>query len=262
VRGGGGNFGIVTAFEFGLHPMRSQVTGGRLVFPATSAGSVINAYGELSSRAPEELYLDLIFAQLCAIDFCWSGEPDEADKVAAPLRKLGTPMEGELKAIGYLAIQRERDRPDQPARADEKRAQVFRTGFVHGFDGRLARALAEGYEDHPQRRTSLYIQHAGGAIGRVAPDATAFPHRSVTHVLNLTVSWPLSGDDTQHRRYAERYWSTLSRFTDGYYANLVDLEPRVVEENYRGNLARLRQVKKRYDPTNLFRLNANIRPSV
>ena len=75
------------------------------------------------------------------------------------------------------------------------------------------------------------------------------------------MSWPQSDDDAVHRRALDEYWAKVEPFTDGYYANLVDREPAVVENNYRGNLARLRRIKGKYDPTNLFRLNANIRPT-
>jgi len=261
VRGGGGNFGVVTAFEFRLHPRQKQVVGGRLVFPMSRAREVFDAYLAFSLRAPEDLYADFILGQRCAIDICWSGDASAVRKILAPLGSLGTPLEDSIKAIDYLAIQRERDRSDPLNRNEERRGVQFRTAFIHGFDARLAHALVAGDEEHPQRRTSIYIQHAGGAIARVAPDATAFPHRSATHVLNVTVSWPLPGDDAVHARYLENYWTAFKPLTDGYYANLVDEDPPVVEGNYRGNLARLQRAKNKYDPTNLFRLNANIRPA-
>ena len=261
VRGGGGNFGIVTSFEFQLYPLQRRVVGGRLSFPRSRAREVLEAYADFSMQAPEELYADFIMGERCIIDICWSGEAGKAESTLAPLRKLGTPLDDSIKSIDYVVMQRERDRSDPLTRSDERRGVGFKTGIVKGFGAGLARALAVGYEEHPQRRTSIYIQHAGGAIGRFAPDATAFPHRGATHVMSLTVSWPLSGEDATHARYLEDYWASLSQFTDGYYANLVDQDPGIVDANYRHNLPRLKQVKRRYDPTNLFRLNANIRPA-
>ena len=98
--------------------------------------------------------------------------------------------------------------------------------------------------------------------GRIAADATAFPYRRATHNMFSAVSWPLTGDPTGHVAYLKRYWATLEPSTDGYYTNEVgDEAQRYVDENYQGNLARLRAVKRKYDPANLFRLNANVKPA-
>ncbi len=107
----------------------------------------------------------------------------------------------------------------------------------------------------------LFFQHSGGAIGRIAPEATAFPHRRASHNLFTAVSWPLAGDPKPHVAHVKEYWETLERFTDGYYTNEVGEEAQTfVDANYQGNLPRLQALKNKYDPTNLFRLNANITP--
>jgi len=261
IRGGGGNFGIVTSFRFRLYPMQREVVGGRVIFPTSRAREVLDFYGNFSLQAPNELYADFLMGERCAIDVCWSGDPRESQRVLAPLAKLGTPLENRIKTIAYLAIQKDRDRSDPQNRTEERRENITRTGFSHGFDAGLVDALLAVPAASPGRRFGILIQHAGGVMSQVAADATAFPHRRATHVVSPTMSWPQSDDDAIHRRALDEYWANVEPFTDGYYANLVDREPAVVENNYRGNLARLRRIKDKYDPTNLFRLNANIRPT-
>jgi len=262
IRGGGGNFGIVTSFQFRLYPMQREVVGGRIVFPMSRAREVLDFYGTFSLEAPQELYADFLMGTQCAIDLCWSGDARQAEQVLAPLKKLGTPLENRIKTIAYLAIQKDRDRSDPQNRSEERRESANHTGFSNGFDAGLVDALLAVPAQSPGRRFGILIQHAGGVMNQVAADATAFPHRRATHVISPILSWPQPGDDAAHRRALDDYWAKVEPFTDGYYANLVDRDSAVVENNYRGNLARLRKVKNKYDPTNLFRLNANIRPTV
>jgi FAD/FMN-containing dehydrogenase len=262
VRGGGGNFGVVTAFEFQLHPAQRQVIAGRLVFPLDRAREVLAVYGDISTAAPHDLYADFAYGERCSVDICWSGAPNELEKVVAPLRKLSGTSPDTLKTIDYLAVQRERDRSDPLNQSEVRRDYRQETGFSTGFDAALVKALAAVFEPQPDRRLSFYIQHAGGVMAQIAPDATAFPHRRATHVISPSVSWQLPGDGAKHSNYLDNWWQTVKPRTDGYYTNLMDREPQAVEENYRGNLARLQRVKNRYDPTNLFRLNANVRPTV
>ena len=262
VRGGGGNFGVVTSFEFQLHPIQRQVVAGRFFFPLDRASEALAVYGDISAKAPHDLYADFAYGDRCSVDLCWSGAPDELERLVAPLRKLRASGPDTLKSIDYLALQRERDRSDPLNHGEVRRDYYQETGFSTGFDARLVKTLAAVFEPQPDRRLSFYIQHAGGVMAQVAPDATAFPHRHATHVISPSVSWELPTDGTKHSSYLDSWWKTVKPHTDGYYTNLRDREPLAVEENYRGNLARLQKVKNRYDPTNLFRLNANVRPTV
>ena len=265
VRGGGGNFGVVTSFEFRLHPMQRQVIGGNLVFPISRNRELLKFYADFSLGAPDDLYVDAFMSAPpggkdggFGIHVCYSGPADQADRVLAPLRKLGTPLKDTIKPIDYVAIQRSSDQTDP-----RNEGEYLKSGFINGFDARLPDALADGFEPHPDRDTVVFFQHSGGAIGRIAADATAFPHRRSTNNMFAAVSWPLELDGTPHVRYVKEYWSKLEQFTDGYYTNEVADEPqRFVDENYQGNLARLQSVKNRYDPHNLFRLNANVKPTV
>jgi FAD/FMN-containing dehydrogenase len=264
IRGGGGNFGVVTGFEFALHPMQRMVVGGDLVFPLARAKELLAAYAELSLGAPEDLYLDAAMSAppggkegAFVFHACYSGPAAGADKALAPLRKLGTPLKDGIAPVDYVALQRSWDRTDP--RND---GEYLKSGFINDFPGKLVDAIAGGFAPHPDRDTTVFFQHSGGAIGRVAPDATAFPHRKARANMFAVVSWPMEKDGAPHVGYVKDYWSKLEPFTDGYYTNEVADEPqRYVDANYQGNLPRLQALKKRYDPTNLFRLNANVKPA-
>jgi hypothetical protein len=265
VRGGGGNFGVVTTFEYALHPMSREVIGGSVVFPISRARELLEFYADFSLSAPDELYCDAVMHSppgakdgVFLFDVCYSGPPGDAERVLAPLRKLGTPLQGGIKSVDYVQLQRSGDRTDP-----RNEGEYLKSGFINDFPPALVSALLDGFRTDPGRGTIVFFQHSGGAIGRVAADATAFPHRSSRLNMFALVTWPLDQDSSPHVSYVKEYWSRLQPFTDGYYTNEVAFEPqKQVDENYQGNIGRLVQVKNKYDPTNLFRLNANVKPTV
>ena len=188
---------------------------------------------------------------------CWSGPAGDADRVFAPLRKLGKPIADTIQARDYCAVQRMHDRLDP-----RNEGSYLKSGFINDFPPGLAAPVIEHFEANAGRTTAFFIQQSGGAIGRVAPNATAFPHRRSTHNIFATVAWKLDTDRAPHVAYVKDFWSKLEPFTDGYYTNETgDEGQRMVDSNYQGNLARLREIKKKYDPMNLFRLNANVQPA-
>jgi hypothetical protein len=127
----------------------------------------------------------------------------------------------------------------------------------------LLDALVAGFEPHPARNSTVFFQHCGRKISEAAADATAFPYRNAILNMFATASWPLGQDAQPHVQYVEKYWKALGPFTEGFYSvEVVDEPIDVIERNYAGNLAHLREVKAKYDPANLFRLNANVRPKV
>jgi FAD/FMN-containing dehydrogenase len=263
VRGGGGNFGVVTAFEFRVHPMQRQVVGGRMVFPIARARELLDFYADYSRSAPDDLYLDAVMNSpiggkpgAFVFSTCYSGPADKAEQALAPLRKLGTPLADGIKAVDYVALQRSTDRTDPRGEGS-----YLKSGFIDSYPGELTRAIVDGFESHPERGTIVFFQHSGGAIGGVPADATAFPHRRSTHNMLAAVSWPLAADSAAHVRYMKSYWQSLEKYTDGYYTvEVADEAQGVVDDNYQGNLKRLQSIKHKFDPGNLFRLNANIKP--
>jgi len=244
--------------------MQRQVVAGGIVFPLSRARELLAVYADFSLRAPDDLYADCVLTAapgkpgVFVFNICYSGAPERAEAALAPLRKLGTPLADTLKSVDYVAVQRGSDKTD--ARVD---TVYEKTGFIDGFKPELVAALADGFEARPDRKTTMYFQHCGGAIGRIPATATAFPQRHSTHNMLLIVAWPMKDDPAPHVQYVDNYWRTLQPFTDGFYMNEVSDEPRsVVEANYQGNLKRMRVVKMKYDPGNLFRLNANVAPTV
>jgi FAD/FMN-containing dehydrogenase len=264
VRGGGGNFGVVTSFEFQLHPMQRQVIGGELVFPIARARELLDFYANFSLSAPDDLYCDAAMSAppggkdgVFVIEVCYSGPAADADRVLAPLRRLGQPLADRIGPVDYVKLQRSGDRTDP-----RNEGQYLKSGFINDFPPELVATLRDGFQADPQRGTTVFFQHSGGAIGRVAPDATAFPHRRSRLNMFAVVTWPLEREAAPHVAYVKDYWSKLQRFTDGYYTNEVAYEAqRLVDENYQGNIGRLTQLKNKYDPGNLFRLNANVKPT-
>ena len=263
VRGGGGNFGVVTSFDFGLHPMQREVIGGFVAFPLSQAKQVMAFYSEYEAMAPDDLYISGVMVSnprgLSGVGFevCYSGPMNRADEILRTIRSAGTPLVDQLRAIDYVALQRSGD-------IDDARAigSYTKTGFVEHISPALIDAMINGLEEHPERATTIGFQHCGGAISRVTADATAFPHRRIHATALLLVDWPAEIDPSRHIDWLRQYWDTVVPHTDGFYTNdVVDESQQQVDENYLGNYSRLLALKNRYDPTNLFRLNANVVPT-
>jgi FAD/FMN-containing dehydrogenase len=167
-------------------------------------------------------------------------------------------MRDAVKSIDYVALQKSGD-------GDEKRAigSYTKTGFVKKIDSKLVDAMISGLQEHPERATTVGFQHAGGAIARIAPDATSFPHRTIHATSLLTADWLATADPEPHLKWLRQYWGVIEPHTAGFYTNdVIDETQKQVDENYLGNYPRLVALKNKYDPMNLFRLNANVRPKV
>ena len=261
LRGGGGNFGVVTSFLFQLHPMQREVISGSIVFPFGQAKQVLTYFGEFADAAPDDMHAGMFIGggpgdspPAAGMYFDYSGtDTAYIDKLNA--EKLGQVLANTLAAKDYVAVQRSGDWDDIRSFSG-----YMKTGVVGNFEGALIDDILDGFESVPGRRTSVVTQQAGGAIGRVANDATAFAHREAKHNLLSFVSWQAGEDGDAHRDYIRGHWDTVEGHTQGFYSNdLYDQEGDDISLAYRGNFERLKKIKKQYDPTNLFRLNANIR---
>jgi FAD/FMN-containing dehydrogenase len=267
VRGGGGNFGVVTNFEFRLHPMQRQVMGGDIVFPIARVRDVLEMYAEYAPVAPDDVQLDWFIAQppgdapgVTGIAVCYSGPHGDADRVLAPIRRLGNIIADEVRVMEYVELQRSGDMADPRAQG-----QYATGGFVTSMSPAVIDAIVDGFEGDPRRATVMFTQHSGGAIERVPIHATAFAQRDVLANLLAGVGWQHGSDDgARHIEWARGLWRRIEPHTHGFYVNDLELDTSLqqIRENYRENHARLVAVKNRYDPTNLFRLNANVLPTV
>lgn len=266
VRGGSGNFGIVTEFEFRLHPLQREVIAGTLRFPLTKARDMFSMYADYAPDASDELYFDPILAippggapGFATLAVCYCGNQQNAERALAPIRKLGTPESDSIKAVDYVVVQRANDVTD--ARAI---GSYLKGGFISQMPSQLISTLVDGFEGHPGRMTMLFFQHCGGAVGRVADAATAFAHRYALANMMTMVGWRHGVDEpAEHMEATRKYWTTLEPFTRGFYVNDMPREATAsdINANYRGNYQRLAALKRKFDPTNLFRLNANVQPS-
>ena len=262
LRGGGGNFGVVTSFEFALHAMQRHVVGGEVMFPISRARELLDFYGEFSTEAPRELYVDFNMMAppgapgIAMITICYSGPESQAEATLAPLRKLGKSLRDGIKRYDYVALQRATDDTDP-----RTGGAYLKSGFVRGVSDRLADDIVRGFGTHPDRGHILFFQHSGGAIGDVGPTETAFAHRDATHDLASVAFWS-GGEREPHVQFLKQYWSTLEPHTRGQYVNSsVAEEGDGANAIYLENYKRLVAVKHQYDPGNQFRLNANIRPT-
>jgi FAD/FMN-containing dehydrogenase len=264
IRGAGGNFGIVTSFEFGLHEMDRTVIAGDVVFPLVRAKDVLRFYAAFSQEAPDELSLDLIMSAPPAgnpgaviIHAVYSGDHANADSVLSPIARLGKPLANTIGPVDYVALQKSWDNSDPRHGGD-----YMKSGFVAEIDDAQIDAIVDGFEAEPDRSTTFFYQQSGGAITRVAENATAFANRKAINSPTVIVSWNDGADPEPHIRYIRSYWSTIERFTHGFYTNVGDYESQAnIDKNYGSNYTRLVALKDRYDPDNLFRLNANVKPS-
>lgn len=266
IRGGGGNFGVVTSFEFRLHSMQRPVMSGRIIFPIARAGDLLRLYADYAPQAPETLQTDLVVMHppgggdgLAGVEVCFSGREADAESALAPFYALGTPVQDTVEVQDYVMVQRTGDVDDPRARAS-----YLYGGFVPDVPEELIRSILEGLRGHPDRSTSVVLVQAGGAIAQTSPEATAFSQRDAVANLLCTVGWRHGDDPGAHVRYIQEFWPSLERFTHGFYVN--DMSPDItttqIRENFQRNHQRLVEAKNRYDPTNLFRLNANIQPTV
>jgi FAD/FMN-containing dehydrogenase len=262
VRGGGGNFGVVTSFEFELHPMPRQVIGGNMIFPLEQARTVLNFYADYAAMAPDDLYLSCGIQAApegtgAGFPICYIGPQGGWDAIERRLLSIGTPIFNDVRAVDYVALQKSGDIAETRALG-----LYTKTGFIPSLPSPLIEAIVDGFEAHPDRSTQMGFQHAGGAIARVAPDATSFPHRNIMATMLLTANWDATVDPGPHIDWLRQYWKTLEPHTRGFYTNdVIEESQKQIDENYLDNLPRLVALKNRYDPTNLFRLNANVVPT-
>jgi FAD/FMN-containing dehydrogenase len=263
LRGGGGNFGVVTSFEFQLHEMQREIIGGRIGFPAEQARQVLEFYADYSLEAPDELALDMVMFgskptdSLITFGICYSGPHKQADAILNKIRSAGTVVMDRVGAMDYVALQKSGDVSDVRAIGS-----YTKSGFSAELSPAFIDAIVSGFEAREGRTTVFATQQCGGAISRVAPDATAFPHRGINYIPLLIIDWPIDSDGSEHVAWLREYWNTIEPHIQGFYTNdLIDESQDQVNRNYLGNYARLIELKNQYDPTNLFRLNANIIPT-
>lgn len=263
LRGGGGNFGVVTSFLFQLHEMQRDVVTGVFVYPLAEAKQILRFFAEHSEDIPDELTMGAgIGGRLgqdpaAALYFVWSGDPDKAEPHVAPLRKAGTVVFESVEKSDYVAVQRSGDMEDTRTFTGH-----MKSGYFNELPEAMIDSLIDNFEAHPDRATRFGFGRMGGAIGRVGRNDTAFSQRDAKFDLLSFISWAADQDGAAHVDYINQHWSYAAPNSTGFYVNdYFDQTQEEVNATYRDNLPRLLALKQKYDPTNLFRLNANIQPA-
>jgi FAD/FMN-containing dehydrogenase len=266
LRGGGGNFGVVTSFEYRLHPVSSMMYGGQLMFSPADTPDVAKFFANVLAEAPDELYLDGWLTVMPKVgrvmmcDICYSGPLNKADRVLEPLLRFRKPVQNTLAPATYVALQSSGDAGSAPGRG-----YYERSGFLRGIGPSLIDASL-AIMDEPNAIGQIDYWPHGGAVSRVKPDATAIWHRDAECSLLVDSDWNDPHDQRAAEtamQWAREAWRKLEQFTDGFYVNTMagDDPHRRVRSTYGGNYPRLVKLKDKYDPTNLFHLNANVPPS-
>lgn len=263
LRGGGGNFGIATAFEYRLHELGTMVLGGPLIYPFTKVREVLDFYVEFSRTNPEELNIDCAIVAppggkpAVILEVCYSGDPAVGEKLIEPIRSFTKPLVDQVKLMPYLKLQSGGDEANGPGRN-----YYLKSGFVHDADPALFDAMVNGFTSDPGRATVMLLQQLGGTIGQLRQGATAFPHRDAKFDLLVLGGWEDGTQNDRHRQWIKSFWSGLEPYTRGYYFNTqIGDSQAQVRANFGDNYPRLVKLKDQYDPGNLFRLNANVLPS-
>lgn len=264
IRGGGGNFGVVTAFEYRLHPVGPTVLAGSVVYDYEHARDALRFYYEFSSTAPDELSADAVLMtapsgeRLFGISICYSGALDEGERVLGPLRAHGAPLEVQIARMPYLQVQSAGDSIFPRGRRYYWKAQFLREISEAAID-----TLLQAYASAPSARSLAVLQQVGGAIARLAPSETAYAQRDAAYDCFPISIWEDSAEDEANIRWAREFWAEMRPFSTGgvYVNNLGDEGDDRIKAAYGGNYERLVALKTKYDPTNLFRLNQNIRPT-
>ncbi|CAB3751800.1 FAD-binding oxidoreductase [Paraburkholderia humisilvae] len=262
LRGGGGNFGIVTSFVFRAHPVKT-VLGGLLLYPRADARAVLRHYREFMKTAPEELtaYAGLLSTPdavpVVGMIVCYCGELAEGERVLAPMRQFGTPVFDGIEPMPFPVMQSlvEQSFPD-------KSYNYWKSTFVKAFDDDVIDLLIDHMERSTSPLTAVIVEYYAGAPTRVGHAQTAFAHRDPLYNINLSAQWLDPAHSDQHIGWTRTLFDALRpQSTGAYLPNFFSDEvPDQAKVAFGGNYARLAELKAKYDPTNFFSLNQNIKP--
>ena len=274
IRGGGGNFGAVTSFEFRLHPVGPQVIAGLIVHPLSAAKDVLREYRRLVAQAPDELCCWVVMRKAPPLPFlppevhgtevlvlavCYAGDSAAGEKAVAPFRAIGSPIADVVGPTTYLGWQTAFD----PLLTAGERNYWKSHDFTELADG-LVDVLLSAVRQLPSAQCEIFIGSLGGAINRVPVEATAYPHRSINFVMNVHTRWSNPSEDAPCMGWARELYEAAAPFaTGGVYVNFMpgDEARRVRSGAYGPNYDRLARIKAKYDPGNLFRMNQNVAPA-
>jgi FAD/FMN-containing dehydrogenase len=273
LRGGGGNFGVVTSFKFRLHAVGPTVLAGVLLYPAARAPEVLRRYRDFIESAPDELTTIVVLRMappapfipqsvhgqpVVVIGACYSGSIEEGERTLAQLRELGEPLAGAIRPTPYVSHQALFD-PTAP----HGLGYYWKSEYVPSLSDPLIDTLVERAWQAPTPESYTIIFQLGGAVGREDPEGSAFEDRRAGHALNIDAVWSEPGRASECIAWTRELWEAVRPHSTGrVYVNFLGDEgqDRVRAAYGDAKYERLRTLKRKYDPANVFRLNQNIRP--
>ena len=274
VRGGGGNFGIATSFDYELHPVGPTAYGGPVFYPGEMAGDILRFFREWAPTAPDELTALVSLATAPPAPFIpeewhgkpivvcpalWAGDAEAGAKALQPMRELGEPVADLVGPIPYVAMQSLLD-----ALWGAGAHNYFKAGWMRALDDHAIETLVRFHENVSSPKSEIHIHQMGGAVARVPADATAFGDRSGEFLLNIIASTFTAEGFAEAVQWAQDLHTAIEpSLSGGSYVNFLPAEgeERVRTSYGETTFARLQALKDEYDPSNLFRLNQNVPPS-
>jgi FAD/FMN-containing dehydrogenase len=273
LRGGGGNFGVATSFEFQLHPVGPELYSGLVVYPFAQARQVLRAWRDFTAGAPDELSVWVVLrkapplpflpesvhgTEVVVLPLVYSGDVKAGERAVAPVLQFGDPLGTALGPTPYAGFQTAFD----PLLAAGSRNYWKTNNFSTLSDAALD-LLIDSVRRLPGPECEIFMAQLGGAMARVKPEETAFVGRDARYIMNVHGRWSDPGEDERVRIWArEVFQDAAPHATGGGYVNfLTEDEAERVAGSYGANYPRLQAVKQRFDPGNLFRMNLNIEPA-
>lgn len=264
LRGGGGNFGIVTEFEYRLHPVGPMLYGGLIGYPFADAVKVFRDARDYLATAPEALSATLVLLRspeghpLAGIAVCYTSDPAGAEPAIAPLRRLDTPVMEHLGPMPYVAVQQMIDQVAAPGLR-----YYMRSNLLNALDEEMIGIAAEHFARCPSPQSIVIFVQMGGAVARVSPETTAFPHRQAAYSFTALSIWTDPNADEENVAWIKSLWTDLRpKLPNAVYVNELsgDEGEARLRAAYGPAYEPLAALKRRYDPANVFRLNQNIAP--
>jgi len=264
LRGGGGNFGVVTSFEYRLHPVGPTVLGGFVVHPFTHAREVCRFFREFTASAPDELATYFGFATfpdgqpVAVLVVGYTGPLDEGERVLRPLREFGRPLADTVGPLPYTELQGLFAASYPPGRLN-----YWKSSFLTDLSDEAIAVLIERFAAVASPFSGIGLEHLGGAVARVGPDETAFVQRTTPYSLLVTAAWEDAAESEGNVRWARETWQATQPFAEAsVYVNYIDAgEEDRVKAAFGTNYTRLANLKAKYDPENVFCHNHNVPPS-
>ncbi|HEX6090420.1 MAG TPA: FAD-binding oxidoreductase [Gemmatimonadales bacterium] len=273
LRGGGGNFGVVTGIDYELHPVGPEIVGGIVAWPASEAPRVLELYRTLAEETPPELTLVALMrpappapwlpkerhgSPIVAILACYSGDPAEGEKAVSVLKSFGTPIGDILTRRPYLQMQSLLD-----ATQPKGRRYYWKSEYLPRIEPDLVDRVMTHASKIRSPHSAVILFQLGGALNRISQEHSAAGNRDARYVLNIAGAWERPEDDAANIAWARDAWSDMRRHsTGGTYINFLteDDGAERTEAALGSALDRLGRIKARWDPENVFRINRNIRP--